>query len=566
MRKRQYLLFALAGTLAFASCSKLGSLSSDNFTVTPTPLETVGGQVPVTINGTFPEKYMKKKAVVTATPMLKYQNGQSTAQSATFQGEKVEGNDQTISYKVGGHYTMKSNFKYVPDMDKSDLYMHFDAKIGKRKVTVPDVKIGYGVVSTSELLGRTLASANAAQAPDSYQRIIKQRQEANIKFLIEQAKLRNSELKSTSVKQFTQTLRDIKNDTKGREIENVDVSAYASPDGPMKLNTKLAEQRQNTSAQYAKQQMKSTKVTAPVDTKYTAEDWDGFKELVEGSNIQDKDLILRVLSMYQDPQERERQIRNISTVYKDLADEILPQLRRSRLAINYNLIGRSDDEIQDAFKQDASKLSNEELIYGANNLVTSSADRKAWYQRTAELYPNDYRAYNNLAQMAYSEGNTAEAQTYLDKARAVNANAPEVNTNLALLALSKGDAANAETYLAKGYGANSFNEVMGCLNIAKGNYAQAATNMNAAANSNSAALAYILNKDYASASSTLDKIKNADATTSYLKAIVAARTNNESGVSENLRAAVGKDASLARRAANDLEFAKFASVVSSIVR
>lgn len=566
MRKKQYLLLALAGAFVFTSCGKLGSLSSDNFTVTPTPLETVGGQVPVTINGTFPEKYMKKKAVVTATPVLKYQNGQATSQSATFQGEKVEGNDQTISYKVGGHYTMKGNFKYVPDMEKSDLYMHFDAKIGKRKVTVPDVKIGYGVVATSELLGRTLASANAAQAPDSYQRIIKQRQEANIKFLIEQAKLRNSELKSTSVKQFTQTLRDIKNDTKGREIDNVDVSAYASPDGPMNLNTKLAEQRQNNSAQYAKQQMKSTKVVAPVDTKYTAEDWDGFKELVEGSNIQDKDLILRVLSMYQDPQEREHQIRNISTVYKDLADEILPQLRRSRLAINYNLIGRSDDEIQDAFKQDASKLSNEELIYGANNLVTNSADRKAWYQRTAELYPNDYRAYNNLAQMAYSEGNTAEAQTYLDKAKAVNANAPEVNTNLALMSLAKGDAAGAETYLAKGYGANSFNEIMDCLNIAKGNYAQAATNMNSAANSNSSALAYILNKDYASATSTLDKIKNADAITSYLKAIVAARTNNESGVGENLRTAISKDASLAKQAANDLEFSKYASVISSIVR
>jgi Tfp pilus assembly protein PilF len=415
-------------------------------------------------------------------------------------------------------------------------------------------------------LGRAIKSTSAAEAPDGYQRISKQRQEANIMFLIQQANLRNNQLKSTSVKQFTQTLRDIDKDTKGKEIDNVEVSAYASPDGPMKLNTKLAEQRENNSAKYAKQQLRGTKLQAPVDSKYTAEDWDGFKELVSASNLQDKDLILRVLSMYTEPEERERQIRNISTVYRDLADQILPQLRRARLAINYNLIGRSDDEIKDTYTSDASKLSNDEIIYGANNLVTNDADRKDWYQRAAALYPNDYRAYNNLAMMAYRDGNLNDAQNYLSKAKEVNANAPEVNTNLALLALNKGDIANAETYLAKGYGADSFNEVKGCLEIAKGNYAQAATSMNSAANTNSAALAYILNKDYASATSTLDKIKNADATTAYLKAIVAARTNNESGVNENLRKAISLDSSLAKTAVNDLEFKNFESIVKGIIR
>jgi tetratricopeptide repeat protein len=565
MRNKLYLSLSVVSAVALTSCNKLGNLSADNFTVTPTPLEAIAGQVPATINGRFPEKYLKKKAVVTVTPVLKYEGGEAKGQSATFQGEKVEGNGQTISYKVGGNYTMKSLFDYIPAMQKSDLYLQFDAKVGSKTVTVPEVKIGYGVIATSDLLKNTLASTNAATAPDAFQRVIKQRQEATIKFLIQQANLRSSELKSTSVQDFIKMLKDIKADQEGKALSNIEVSAYASPDGAFDLNKNLAEKRQNVSEGYLKKELKANKMEAEVETNYTAEDWDGFQELVSKSNIQDKDVILRVLSMYKDPEEREQQIRNISVVFKELADQVLPELRRARLAINYELIGRSDDQILDQFKNDPSKLSVEELLYGAGTLVENPADKQAWYQKTTQLYGNDYRAFNNLAQLAYQKGDLASAESYLNKAKSLKADASEVNTNLALIALNKGNVDAAETYLAKGSGANSFQEVMGCLNIAKGNYSQAAGNLTGSA-TNSAALAQLLNKDYASAKSTLDKVVNPDAYTVYLKAVAAARTNDAAGVSTNLTKAISMDPSLAQRALNDLEFVNFATTVKSLVK
>lgn len=564
MRKNFYLAMTVVSALAFTSCKKLGALSADNFTVTPTPLESVAGQVPATINGQFPEKYMKKKAVVTVTPVLKYEGGEATGASATFQGEKVDGNNQTISYKMGGNYTMKSIFDFVPAMQKSDLYLKFEAKVGKKSVTIPEVKIGYGVVATSELLKNTLASANPAIAPDGFQRIIKQRQEATIKFLIQQANIRNSELSSTSIKDFIKTLKEIKADQKGKALNDIEISAYASPDGALDLNTRLAENRQNNSEKYVNKELKANKMESDIKTKYTAEDWDGFQELVSQSNIQDKDVILRVLSMYKEPEEREAQIKNMSAVFQELAETVLPELRRARLTINYELIGRSDDEILAQFKSDASKLSNEEVLYGAT-LVSTPAEKEAWYQKATQLYANDYRAYNNLAQLAYAKGDLSTAESYLNKAKSLKADASEVNTNLALIALAKGDVSTAETYIAKGSGADSFKEIMGNIQIAKGNYQQAASNL-AGVNTNSAALAQILNKDYASAKTTLNNVKNADAYTSYLKAIVAARTNDTAGVSSNLSAAISKDASLAKRAATDLEFANFASTIESLVK
>jgi hypothetical protein len=564
MRKNFYLAMTVVSALAFTSCKKLGALSADNFTVTPTPLESVAGQVPATINGQFPEKYMKKKAVVTVTPVLKYEGGEATGASATFQGEKVDGNNQTISYKMGGNYTMKSIFDFVPTMQKSDLYLKFEAKVGKKSVTIPEVKIGYGVVATSELLKNTLASANPAIAPDGFQRIIKQRQEATIKFLIQQANIRNSELSSTSIKDFIKTLKEIKADQKGKALNDIEISAYASPDGALDLNTRLAENRQNNSEKYVNKELKANKMESDIKTKYTAEDWDGFQELVSQSNIQDKDVILRVLSMYKEPEEREAQIKNMSAVFQELAETVLPELRRARLTINYELIGRSDDEILAQFKSDASKLSNEEVLYGAT-LVSTPAEKEAWYQKATQLYANDYRAYNNLAQLAYAKGDLSTAESYLNKAKSLKADASEVNTNLALIALAKGDVSTAETYIAKGSGADSFKEIMGNIQIAKGNYQQAASNL-AGVNTNSAALAQILNKDYASAKTTLNNVKNADAYTSYLKAIVAARTNDAAGVSSNLSAAISKDASLAKRAATDLEFANFASTIESLVK
>ena len=541
MIKKLYLPLVALLVLAFSSCSKMGELSPDYFTTNPEVLEAIGGKVPVTITGKFPEKYFNE----------------AKGQPATFQGEKVQGNDQTISYKTGGTYTMKASFDYVPEMAKSELYLDFKIKKGKKEYTIPSVKIADGVIATSEL--PTVNSANAAYAPDAFQRIIKQAKEAQIMFLIQQANLRASELKSDSLKAFHKQVVTVAGDTKNYKLNNIEISAYASPDGGVELNTTLAENRQNNTEKYMNQQLKKGKIETEVDAKYTAQDWDGFQELVSKSNIQDKDLILRVLSMYSDPEQRETEIKNISSVYKTLADEILPQLRRARLTANYDVIGRSDEEINAAFDTDAKVLSNDELLYAAT-LTNDNARKEAIYKKTVELYPNDFRAYNNLGMMAYANGDLATAENYFKQAASKNANAAEVNTNLGLIELTKGNVANAETYLSKSTGANTANEALGNLYIKQGQYDRAVQAFGDT-KTNSAALAQILAKDYNKAKSTLSAVKNPDAYTNYLMAVVGARTNNADLVKSSMDKVKQQDAALAAKAQNDREFAKYANEV-----
>ena len=552
MQKKNLLFLSAASLLLMTSCSKLGPLSADNFTVVPNPLETQAGQVPATINGTFPEKYMKKKAVVTVTPELRYADGQvAKGQSATFQGEKVMGNDQTISYKVGGRYTMKTAFDYVPEMQKSEMYLTFDARIGKKQQKVPAVKVANGVIATSELYRKTLASENGCIAPDTFQRVNEKKQEANIKFLINQANIRKSELKNNSVKEFVEMLKKINADKEGYNVENVEIQAYASPDGGVKFNDKLAGNRQNESEKYVKNTLKKTKVNANIDAHYTAQDWDGFQKLVAASDLQDKDVILRVLSMYEDPQEREQQIRNMSAGFRELADGILPELRRSRLIINYETIGRSDEQIKAQYSEDASKLSADELLYSAT-LDEPVAKQEEIYKKTAETYPNDYRAYNNLAALALAKGDTAKAREYAQKAASLGANTPEAQANLGLLSLIDGNVQDAERAIAKSSGSESVNQAIGTLAIAKGDYAQAEKAF-AKVNSNTAALAQLLNKNYDAAAKTLDRVENPNAMTDYLHAVVAARRGNKFAASSYLKEALQKDPSLKQYAENDLE-------------
>ena len=564
-KKQSAILLAFGSAVLLSGCGKLGNLSADNFKVTPTPLEAVAGQVPATISVTFPEKYMKKKAQVTCIPVLKYENGQTEGVSATFQGEKVEGNATGVNYKVGGVYNMKTNFRYTDDMLQSELVMTFDAKVGKKTKKVKPVTIGYGVLATSQLLGRCLDGCNPAVAPDNYQRVIKQKQEASIKFLINQSTLRTSELQSVSIKDLVAILREINDDQEGRMLEQLEVSAYASPDGKLSFNEKLAERRQNVSADYMKKELKKMKMNADINTRYTAEDWEGFQELIQASNLQDKQVILSVLSMYKDPEEREQQIRNMSEVYTDIKDGILPELRRARLIVNYEIIGRSDDQIIDQFKQDAGQLSVEELNYGATMLAENLTDKKAWNEKIVQLFPNDYRAYNNLAAIAYQQGDYAEAARQLKKAKNVNNSAAEANVNMALLALREGKTEDAETLLAQGSTADTYTQTLGLLNLAKGNYHQASTQLEGA-NTNAQALAEILDKDYQNAAATLSTVTRTDATTSYLKAILAARQNDASALVSNLKSAVQQDNTLAARAKRDLEFAQYTAKVAALLK
>lgn len=530
----------------------MGPLSADNFTVTPNPLESQAGQVPATISGMFPEKYMKKKATVTVTPELRYANGQvAKGQSATFQGEKVMGNNQTISYRLGGRYTMKTSFDYVPEMQQSELYLTFDARKGKKKYDVPAVKVATGVISTSELYKKTILTDGGCIAPDSFQRVRAQKQEANIKFLINQANLRKSELKNNSVTEFVKMLKKINDDREGLNIQNVEVQAYASPEGGVKFNDKLASKRQDVSEKYVKDQLKKTNVSTGVDAHYTAQDWEGFQKLVQASDLQDKEVVLRVLSMYKDPEEREQQIRNMSAVFRELADGILPELRRSRLIINYETIGRSDEQIQQQYAEDPTKLSADELLYAAT-LVDDNAKKEEIYKKTAELYDRDYRAYNNLASLSLAKGDKEAAASYVEKALRIDNNAAEAYANRGLINLINGNVSEAEADIAKAAGSENVSYALGVLNIAKGNYAQAEKDFGDV-NTNSAALAQLLNKNYAAATATLDKVPAQNGMTAYLHAIVAARQANKFATSSYLKEALQKDPSLKAYADNDLE-------------
>lgn len=554
MSKKISLCMTVLAAAVLSSCSKMGPLSPDYFTVTPNPLEAQAGKMPVTINGLFPEKYMKRKAVVTVTPVLRYEGGEALGQPATFQGEKVVGNNQTISYRVGGNYTMKTTYDYIDPMHKSELYLVFAATVGKKSVSIPEVKVADGVIATSELVKRTLKSASTSYAQDNFQRIIKKKQEANIQFLINQAKIRTGEIKSVSVQDFLATLKDIPVEENRKAFDGIEISSYASPDGSLDFNTKLADQRGKTTKSYVAGEMKAAGVEGNVDSKYTAEDWEGFQQLVSQSNIQDKDVIIRVLSMYNDPEEREKQIRNISAAYGDLTKEILPRLRRSRIMLHYNLIGRTDEEIMSQFNQEPAKLSVEEMLYAAS-MADDEEQQEKILGKMKDIYPNDYRSYNNLATLAYQRGDYAQAKQLVDKALALNANAPEANVNKGLLSMLDGNTAEATQYLSKGSNALGLNEALGNLYLLQGNNAQAVKAFGKDA-SNSAALAQLLNKDYLSAATTLNGVAEPDAMTSYLKAIIASRTNNTDLAIDNLKTAVSLDSSLADYAAKDLEFVK----------
>ena len=554
MSKKNFLPFLVMAAIlmALASCSgKLKPLSAQYIQADPQPLEAVGGQVPVTISIAYPAKWFKKNATLTITPVLRYPGGETWGTAYTFQGEKVRANNQVIPYGTGGNVTMKSSFKYKPEMKRSELYLTFDVKIGNKSSRLPDIKIADGVIATSALANA--ATANPAVGADKFQRIIKEAYDANILFLIQQAELRSNELSKGELKDWKDRVKKA-NDAANQNV-SVEVSAYASPDGGLSLNESLAERREANTTRYLKGELNKRKIDVPVGAHYTAQDWEGFKELVSKSNLQDKDLVLRVLSMYSDPEQREREIKNISTVFRSLADEILPKLRRSRLTANIEIIGKSDEEISRLAQSNPKALNVEELLYAAT-LATNDVDREAIYIKASELFPNDCRTWNNIGMQRYYAGDLRKAEELFNKSNSVQQNSA-ANINLGLLALTRGERDKAQQLIGGASDVAELGEALGMLYLEQGDYAKAVSSFGAA-KTNNAALAQILTKDYSKASQTLNAVTRPDATTDYLKAIVSARTNDAAGVISHLKAAISKKKSLAREAANDLEFAKYA--------
>ena len=552
--KKHFLLLAVIAMAVLTSCNKTLP-NPEQVKVNPSPMAVVGDKVNVDITGTFPEKKFAKKGVLVVTPVLKYGDQEVKGEPMTYVGEKAKENGTQVSFKEGGTYRQHATFNYNGAMDKNTkLYLRFEGKVGKKEIEVPDQVIAEGVNTTPKNVS---AADNKPQVTaDKFQRVIQQTQEADILFLIQQATLRNSETTSQQMKDLQAAIKEA-NANERKAIHSLEVAGYASPDGAQALNEKLAKSRQDVAEKFLAKDLKKNKINQGIEGNITAEDWEGFKAALEKSNIQDKDLVLRVLSMYSDPEERESQIKNIAAAYKNIADEILPALRRSRLILTTDLIGKSDDEITELAKNDPAALTIEELLYAAT-LTNDHAEKIRIYKKATELFPSDFRGFNNLGMVYMEEGNVAEARRCFQNALQIAPNNPDVNYNAGVAAMAEGDLKKAEEHLGKAAGTEAnLAAAMGTLYTMKGDY-KAARSAYGQSATNNAAVQQILAEDYAAAKKTLDAVAEPNATTAYLKAVVGARTNAKADVIANLKNAFAQDASMKAKAINDVEFAKYA--------
>ncbi len=555
MNIKSLMLLAATGAIMLTGCSKkLKGFEADYFTVNPNPLEVVGDKVPASVTARVPAKFFVKNAQVTVTPYLVFDGKEVASQAYSFQGEKVRGNNPVISYDNGGSVTIPVVYDYQPEMMKSELELAFNVTQGKKQYVLPRVKVAKGVIATAALADASTVTPALAQ--DKFQRIINEKYNADIHFIINQANVRDGQLKTAEMLSLNEQIKEA-NAAPDRQIEEINISSYASPEGALDLNTRLAENREKNTTAVVKNQLKKDRITefGELTANFTPEDWEGFQKLVSASNIQDKELILSVLSMYKDPEQREKEIRNLSSIFDQLAEQILPQLRKSRITASINVIGKSDEEILKAFQTNPSSLTADELLYAAT-LVDSNADKMKIYNTAAEIYPNDYRTFNDLGLTQYVAGDYDAAQANFAKATRMAPNAAEPQMNLGLISLLNKDYRQANQKFGASAGLSELNDAMGTYYLMTGD-TNAAVKAFGNAKTNNAALAQILAKDYSKAKSTLAGIAAPNAMTYYLTAILGARTNNDTMVNNNLRQAVKLDRSLAAKAANDLEFENF---------
>lgn len=560
MIKKLFLTVCAAVMLAVvSSCGKLDPLTADNFVCNPNPLVEQGGQVNATITVTYPEKYFNKKATLTITPVLEYAAGETKGTPVTFQGEKVSGNDQEVNYKYGGTATFRASFLYQDEMASSKLRLDFLADVKGKQITLPSVYVADGVIATESLAAA--ASNTPAYAKDNF---VKDTFDKYIATMIYQYQSTNLRATESDKKQEVKDMQDAivaTKDQERRQFEGLDMVSTASPEGKYDLNEKLAAGREKSSAAYLNKFLKKAKMEGQITPEQIAEDWDGFKALVEASSIQDKQLVLNVLGRISDPAQREQEIRNLSAAYKELEDEILPQLRYSKVTATVRNIGHTDEEIADLWKSDKETLTVEELLYLANK--SNAADQEAIYKYTQGKFASDLRAANDLAGLYFKQGKLADAEQIWKNILGKDANNAQANMNMGLIAMNNADWQAAQTFLGKAGQCAEYGEAMGTLLTNKGQYAQAIQSFGDV-KSNNAAVAQLCAQNYSAAKATLDAVANKDAMTYYIAAIVAARTNNSADVQSNLKKAVEMNSALKAKAATDLEFAKFASVVNAL--
>ena len=551
---------ALSGLIT-VSCSSLNKMKKRageiTYSVTPETLVAKGGMVDLKIDVTFPAKYFNKKVAIEATPVLRFKGGEKAYEMKAIQGEKVQGNAEVIPYETGKTVSYTSRIPYEDAMRLSDLEIDITGSKGAKTAKFDPRKIGDGVIATETLVVNAPATS---VGEDKFQRIIKQQEEAAIYYLINSANIRSKEMTSEEMKKLEAYIKEAAA-KENMNLNGIDVRSYASPDGAYDFNEKLANQREKSSSTFLKKQMKKGKVEQYKDENFfknfvVAEDWDGFKKAMEESNIQDKELILRVLSMHSDPEVREREIRNIASAFAVVADQILPKLRRSLFVVNTELIGKSDDELKALAKSSPAELNVEELLYSAT-LFDNNNDKLAIYETCMRQFPNDWRGFNDAGMVQFEMGNIAAAQSNFNKANSMSANNPVVQNNLGAVALKNGDLKQAEIYFGAATGAgDEVNYNKGIVAIKSGDYA-AAVNYFGQCNCVNAALANVLAGNNNEALKKLNAENKECPMSYYLKAVIGARTNDATAVIENLRKACSLDDSFKQLAATDMEFAKF---------
>jgi Flp pilus assembly protein TadD len=565
------LAFIAISALLFSSCASLQKMKKNanllDFKTTPEILETHAGKVDLAIDGKFPAKYFAKKVTLVATPVLKYDGGEKAFEPVTLQGEKVKANNKVISLANGGSFAYKDAVPYSEEMRMSDLELRITASQGAKSVDFAPIKLAQGVIATPTMVINYPTTILGVQREknttgkydpniDAFQRIVPDEYTADIKYLINKADIRKEELTKDEIAKLNAYNKEASKDPR-KKIKSIEVSSYASPDGALDLNTKLAEKRQDASSKFLTKELKKEEVEAQFKTKFTPEDWDGFKEMMGKSNIQDKELILRVLSMYTDPEVREREIKNLSGAFTAVASEILPKLRRSKFTTSIDLIGKTDEEITALADSDPSKLNPAELLYAAT-LTKDLNKQLSIYNSAMKIYPNDWRGFNNAGMVLVKQQKTADAKSLFEKAEKLNNNEPIIKNNLGVCALKDGDLATAETLFGAASGAgNAVNNNLGILSIIKGDYAKAVKYFGDSDSPNTG-LAKILAGDNNGALKSLENCTwEGCYMKEYFKAVVGARTAKENLMYESLAKAVEMKPELKSKIASDMEFAKY---------
>jgi Flp pilus assembly protein TadD len=557
--------------VVLSSCSGLKKMKKNadqiQYKVTPEVLESHAGKVNFDIDARYPAKYFSKKATVVATPELKYADGSTNFTSATVQGESVKANNKVINYTSGGSVSIKDGIAYNKAMSKSELYMNVVASKGSKSVTFEPVKIATGVIATSELVAnypktilgvRRENNTTGKYDPniDPFQRIVPDEMTAAILYEINKADVRKDESEKKDVVGLQDYTKKANADEK-IDLKRVEVSAYASPDGTIDLNTELAAQRKETSTEFLAKKLKEAGVDVELKTKYTPEDWDGFRELMEKSNIQDKELILRVLSMYNDPEVREREIKNLSEAFTDVANEVLPQLRRAKMTTSVDLIGKTDEELKALAKSNPASLNPAELLYAAT-LFEDLNEQLSIYNSFIKIYPNDWRGPNNAGYILAKQMKYDESKPLFVKAETLKNNEPVVKNNLGAVALKEGDLKNAETLFGAAAGAgNEVNYNLGIVSMKNGEYDKAVKYFVKDDDVNTA-LANMMAGNNNGALQDLEAFDKPDCfMKEYLKAVIGARTAKENLLFESLEKACTINPEMKAKARTDMEFARY---------